>query len=263
MNLPAFNLAPIIGPYSQPDDLITPATTQRHAYGRRFITWDGKYYKYCHSLGTLLAGFGAANIGASNISAAIPAATAVGDREILITIASGDGHAGDGIIAENELLGAQIVFGHGAESLANNRTIMANTAVPSGGGTCRVLLDMPCANVMTAASSWVEVCLNAYRYTSKGALEYNAFVCVPIKGCTTGYNYWGQTAGPCWICPGGGDATPGNTVNDRTAYFVGDGSVNFGTSLTIETGYQIAGFCIDQTSAALSAQPNVMLTLSY
>ncbi len=86
-------------------------------------------------------------------------------------------------------------------------------------------------------------------------------MCVPNYPATTGYNFWGQTEGPCWVVPGGADATPGDTANDRTAYFVGDGSVNFGTSLVVESGYQKAGYCIDPTVSGTSAMPLVFLQL--
>jgi len=271
LDLPALEYDPItLGP-AEPKDYTTAGrgeqgivsleTVQRHIFGRRAITWDGKVFKYCHSLGTLLSGFGAANIATQNIGAVIPVAAAVGDPEITVTIASGDGYAGDGVIAKNELVGALLVCGNG-ESLVQNRTIMANTAVAANGGTCRLRLDYPIANIMTAASSYVEIVMNPYKYLSKGAYEYHAFMCVPAVNAASGYNFWGQTWGPCWVCPGGADATPGNTVNDRTAYFVGDGSVNFGTSLTVETGYQIAGFCIDNTAGPVSALPLIMLQLS-
>jgi hypothetical protein len=235
-------------------------TTQRSAFGRMWWTWDGKVFRYCHSLGTLLSGFGAANIAPANIAGVIPTAAAAGDREIIVTIASGDGYAGNGLVAKDELEGALLVCGHG-ESLVQNRTIMANAAVASGGGTCRILLDYPLANAMTAASSYVEVVLNPYKYLSKGAYEYHAFMCVPAVNASSGYNFWGQTRGPAWVCPGGGDGTPGDTANDRTAYFVGDGSVNFGYALTVESGYQRAGYCIDRTANGTSALPLIFLQL--
>jgi hypothetical protein len=258
---PAFDLGPILWP-AQPRDFGTIGTSQLHAFGREFKTWDGKKFRYGHSIGDCLSGFGAANAGTQNIGAVIPVAAAVGDLEVLVTIASGDGYAGNGIIAENELCGASFVAGHG-EALVVNRTILANTAVASGGGTCRLLLDGPVTHILTVSSSYVEIVLNRFAHLNRsgGGLEYHGFIGVPEKNCPSTYNGWFQTQGPAWLCPGGGDATPGNTVNDRTAFFVGDGSVNFGTALTVETGYQMAGFCIDTTAGAVSALPLIQLML--
>ncbi len=241
----------------------TLETTQRHPYGRRLLTDDGRVFKYCRSLGTLYAGYGAANIApvASLINSVTPAAYVSGQRKLSITIAATEGYAGDGAVAKDELVGAFLVLGHGAAALTENRMVVGNTAVAAGGGTTIVTLDVPLA-LDHAAGVACELPLNPYRYLSKGSLEYNAFMCVPAVPATSGYNFWGQTYGPCWVVPGGGDATPGDTANDRTAFFVGDGSVNFGTALTVETGYQRAGFCIDTTASGTSAMPLIMLQLS-
>ena len=261
---------PIVGPSSQVQDRVSTAynisifaleTTQRFWYEARYITWDGRIFKYGRSKGTLLSGFGATNAAAQNIGAVPPYAYAIGDRSVIVTIASGDGYAADGVVEENELSGGFFITGHDTEDVVQTRLIEANTAVLTGGGECTLKLDMPICKAVTT-SSYNEVVLNPYAYLSPGAKNYEAVMCVATIGCTTGQNFWGQTWGPCFVVPGGSDATPGNTVNDRMAFFVGDGTVNFGTSVTIETGYQPAGFCIDQTSSALSAVPLIMLQIS-
>ena len=269
LDLPKFEFAPlelgVAGPRDYTSigageqDIYTYETTQRHAYGRAAWTWDGRLFRYSRSLGSVKSGFGAANIAAQNIGAVIPVAADVGDWEVTVTIAGTDGHAGNGVIAKDELCGGYLVCGHG-ETLVNNRTIMANTAVAATGGTCRVRLDGPIAHAMTAASSYLEIVLNPHRYLSKGSYDYQAFMGVPAVNAESGYNFWNQRRGPCWVTPGGADTTPGNTADDRTAYFVGDGSVNFGYALTIEDGYQEAGYCIDNT-AGVSALPLIFLTL--
>jgi len=259
--LPKLDLTPFVGPISRPADFLVLQTTQVHPYGRRYITWDGKVFKYCRSLGTNLSGYGAANIATQNIAAVPPNAYAAGAEEVLVTIAAADGYAADGVVAENELQGGYFITGHDEAAVCQTRTILANTAVASGGGTCRLLLDEGLTDAI-ATSSYNEIVLNPYRYLSKGSYDYQAFMCVPFRNNTTGYNFWGQTWGPCFLVPGGGDATPGNTADDRTAYFVGDGSVNFGYALTVENGYQMAGFCIDNTGGPVSALPLIMLKLS-
>lgn len=241
------------------------STTQEHQYGRRMITWDGKVFKYCHSLGTLYCGYGAFNGANATVARLInsvtPAAIVAGDKKTTITIAATEGYAGDGVIALNELAGSQIVLGHGAAALTEQRTIVTNTVGASGGGTITVEVDYPFV-IAHAAGVACEIPMNPYRYTVAGGTSYAAVMCVPNYPATTGYNYWGQTWGPCWCVPGGGDASPGDTASDRMAFFVGDGSVNFGTSLTVETGYQPAGFCIDTTASGTSAMPLIMLQIS-
>ena len=247
-------------------------TTQRHIFGRRYITWDGKVFKYCHALDTIYAGRAAWNGAGTDVSALInsttPAAYSIGDRQIKVTIASTEGYSADGVIDEDELAGAYIVIGHGSATTTENRTVIGNTAVGSGGGTTIVTLDYPLA---VAHSSGVacELPLNPYGYclgTSLAAVV-QAAVSVPCVYVTSGYNFWGQTWGPCWITPGGADSSIGNTANDRMAYFVGDGTVNGGEalsggSLASHVPYQPAGFIIDGTEVGTGCMPLVMLQLS-
>ncbi len=68
--------------------------------------------------------------------------------------------------------------------------------------------------------------------------------------------------GPCWCTPGGADSTPGDSANDRSVVFVGDGSVNGVTAITLENGYQVAGFIIDPTEVGTGCMPLVMLQIS-
>jgi hypothetical protein len=243
------------GLYKQHED-------QQYHYGTRHITKDGRVFKYSGSKTALLSGFGAANYfaAANQNGAVLPAAVAVGDTKIAVTIASDDGYGG-GAIAEDELVGGYVVMGHG-ESLVQNRLIVKNTAISTAGGTMYITVDGAIEQVMTISSSYCEILFNPYRYLGKGALQYNAFMCVPSQNVTSGYNFWGQTWGPCWVVPGGADTTPGNTIHDRMMYFVGDGSVNGGDYLAAAEAYQPAGFILDSTSPSISACPFIMLQIS-
>ncbi len=270
MNLPKLDFAPLFGPVSRPADFRQLLTTQNHPYGRRYLTWGGKVFRYCRALGTLNAGYGAANIAnvtvARLINSVTPLAYVAGQNEISVTIAATEGYAGDGVVAENELVGAEIVLGHGAAATTEERTIMANTAVASGGGTTTVLLDEPLDLAHDAGVS-CELPLNPFRYLGVGDYNYNAFMCVPRVVVTSGYNFWGQTWGPAWCVPGGEDSVPGNSAHDRMVYFVGDGSVNgaealSGGALASHVPYQPAGYILDTTASGTGAMPNVYLMLS-
>lgn len=247
----------------------TKETVQRYIYGTRGMTWDGKLFRYCKAAGTIYVGRGAFNGANATVARLInsvtPAAYVAGDRNIKVTIAATEGQAGDGIVAEDEMAGANIIIGHGGAALSENRQIVGNTAVASGGGTSIVTLDFPLALAHDAGVA-CELPLNPYRYLHPGATDYAAVMCVPNIVVASGDNFWGQTRGRCWCVPGGVDASPGDTVNDRMAYFVGDGSVNFGTSLSggslaSHVPHQPAGFCVDTTSSGVSAMPIIMLRL--
>ena len=260
---------PILDGSAMPNDKVSTTydlgiyaveTTQRHAFGRRYITSDGRVFKYGHAVAAVRSGYGAFNACPQNILAVLPAAVALGIKTLGITIAATDGYAADGVVAKDELVGAYVVLNNNTENPCNRR-ITGNTAVAANGGTCTITMDGPVANAALTTSSYAEVLLNPYKYLSGSSYDYNSVLCVPAVYAAATYNFWGQTWGPCWVTPGGGDATPGNTAGDRSMYFVGDGSVNGAYSLAIETGYQYAGFIIDQTSAALSACPFLMLQL--
>ena len=243
----------------------TAETTQRYMHGTRGLTWDGRVYKYCRAIAKLAAGYGAFNLSLADVSDLInsvtPAAITAGDRKATITIAATEGYASDGVVAENELSGAFIVLGHGSQYTTETRMVVTNTAVASGGGTTLIEVDSPFALDHDAGVA-CEVPFNPYRYLG-AASEVASVMCVPnIVVSGTGYHFWGQTWGPCWCVPGGGDVTIGDSVNDRTAFFVGDGSVNGGTALTVETGYQLAGFIIDTTEVGTGCMPLVMLQIS-
>jgi hypothetical protein len=243
----------------------TEETVQRYIYGTRGITWDGKVFKYGRAIAKLAAGYGAFNLALADVSDIInsvtPAAISIGDHKTTITIDATEGYASDGVIAQNELAGAQIVVGHGSQYTTEQRTIVGNSAGASGGSVITVYVDYPFA-VAHDAGVACEIPFNPYRYLG-AASEVASVMCVPNRVVTgSGYNFWGQTWGPCWCVPGGGDTTPGDSVNDRTVCFVGDGSVNGVTALTLENGYQVAGFIIDTTEVGTGCMPLVMLQIS-
>ena len=243
----------------------TAETTQRYIYGTRGITWDGRVYKYAHSLDTLYAGFAAKNGAGADVSTLINSNTtiaiAAGDIQTTVTIAATEGYAAGGVVAEDELAGAFMVIGHGSSTTTETRMIVGNDAVASGGGTTIVTAEWPWA--LAHAAGFMELPLNPYRYLVKGDTEVCSAMGVPNIATTTGNNIWIQTWGPCWLAPGGVDSTPGDSADDRSVYFVGDGSVNGGTVIDAAArGHQLAGFIIDATEVGTGCMPLVMLQIS-
>ena len=242
--------------------IYTAETTQRYVFGTRKVTWDGRVFKYGHCAAAVYSGYGAFNAGTHyGDYVVMPIAAAIGASAVTITIDSSAGFAGDGALAKNELAGGYIVFDNNTTG-SQTRLILANTAVASGGGTSIINLDGPIATTALTTSSGSELILNPYAHLSVAPNNYASVMGVPAVSASATYNIWLQTWGPCWVTPGGSDASPGDTAGDRTMYFVGDGSVNGGTSLTLETGYQVAGFIIDETASGTSAMPMLMLQIS-
>jgi hypothetical protein len=234
-------------------------------YGKRILTFDGRVFKYGNARTALKAAYGAGNYCdvATQNGAVLPAAITAGDLSFKITIANTNGYGG-GAIEEDELAGGYVEIQETGLS-ATTRCIVGNDYVSTAGGTIRVWVDGAIEESYTT-SGWCDMILNPYRYLGNGNLNFNAFMGVPNFNTTILYNSFIQTWGPCYVVGGGGHAF-GATANDRTMYFVGDGSVNAGLYLTVESGYQMAGFIIDSTAtvtggSATSGVPLLMLQIS-
>lgn len=244
----------------------TVETTQRYVWGTRGITWDGKVFKYARSKDTTLySGYGARNGAEADVSDLINSNTTIaivaGDTSTTVTLASDEGYDSAGGLAEDELAGAQLTIGHGSAGTAETRTVTSNTLLAAGGGTTIVTVDAPWA--YAHAAGFMELPMNPYGYLIRES-EVSSVMGVPCRSTdTSGYHLWIQTWGMCWVVPGGADSTPGNSADDRSVYFVGDGSVNGGTVIDAAArGHQLAGFIVDATEVGTGTMPTVMLQIS-
>jgi hypothetical protein len=239
-------------------------SAQRFLCGQRCIDDDGRVFKYAYSREVIKPAYGAFNLFpvSKHITyAVLPAVTVAGQKKFLVTFPSTCGYANVGFAA-NELTGGYIVIGNNTATTTENRRISDNAVMGATTSTAYVTVDQPLF-IAHAVTDGVEAYPNPYKYIGNtSSSSYAAVMGVPTSVSTASKWIWLQTWGPCWVTPGGADASPGDTASDRTAYFVGDGSVNFGTSLTVETGYQLAGFCIDTTASGTSAMPLIMLQIS-
>jgi len=248
------------------NSLYKQSATQLFRYGKRIMTWDGRVFRYGGSKTALLSGFGAFNyytVSLHGTFAVVPTAIAVGQNWADVTISASMGY-GAGGFAEDELVGGYIVVGHGT-SKVENRCIVKNQVMTDAGGTMRLWVDGAFETAQTKSTDGAELYPNPYKYLGKGSLECNAVMGVPAINVTSTYSAFIQTWGPCWVTPGGADSSPGNTINDRECYFVGDGSVNAGTYIAAsESGkaYQRAGFMIDTTAIGTGGLPLLMLQIT-
>ncbi len=240
----------------------TTETTQRYIWGTRGMTWDGKVFKYGRSKDTLYAGQGALNGASIDVSDLINSnhtlTINIGDREVLVTVASTEGY-NEGAIEEDELVGAMFVVGHGSAATTETRTVVGNEFLAAAGGTMLVEVDYPFAIEHT--TGFMELPLNAYGYLLLPANTIGSVMGVPNITATTGQMLWIQTWGLCWCKPGGADTSIAGAWQNRMAYFVGDGTVNGGNVPTIEDGFQFAGFVTDSAEST-GAMPMVMLQIS-
>ena len=248
-------------------DFIYQTSTVKHPdfnIGDRVALPDGRVFRYSKvgSL-TVLTNYGAAYEKKVNAYAVAPAqgtdAGAVGDWKVSMTVASPFGLLGTGVLAENELRGGYVVIGHNTDN-PQTRGIVGHPALAAA-GILTVDLDASLVTAVTVGTTGIEAMGNPYGQliNTGGAGEYMAFLGVPAVGATTGQHFWLQTWGPVWI------VSDGNTcdgLGDRTIYFMSNGSVKSGNDVTIESGFQMAGFAMDRSGLAASNSPLVMLQIS-
>lgn len=255
-------------PYDKTGDNVlgyyTTETTQRHVWGRRGMTWDGKVFRYGRSKDTLYAGYGALNGASIDISDMLNTNHTLtinaGDREVLFTVTSTETY-NEGGLTEDELVGAQYVVGHGSSATTEQRTVVGNTSIAAATtGTIIIEVDAPFA--LEHTTGFNELPLNPYGYLLKPANTIGSIMGIPAITATTGQNLWIQTWGLCWCVPGGADADIASEADNRECVFVGDGSVNGSNIITLENGFQRAGFVTDSSEAGTGCMPMVMLQIS-
>jgi hypothetical protein len=241
-------------------DIYNIDTVQKWTLGKRVVTADGRVFRYGYAHAACLAGYGAFNTagydathGIGFAGETVHLAAAAGASTVVVHIAG---------VAANDWAGGYIVIGHGSTATTQQRRILSNTATDSTTGHVVITLDAPLRLALTAASEFIEVFANPYSHLESAGGDYASVMGVAACTLAAGEYGWFQTWGPCWCCPGGGDTTPQDSVNDRCMYFVGDGSTNGGTQLTLEKGYQLAGFVIDMTGSGVTSSPLVMLQIS-
>ena len=220
-------------------------TPQRHAYGRRLITWDGRVYKYCLALDAVVSYHGAGQSKAAVMTyESVGSNQSIGDTELLIDVTG---------ITKNQLVGGYIAI-YNASDVMQWRGIIGNDATVST--TTKVYLDAPLHAAITTAASNAEVFENPYRYCTHVANEYTSTICVPAAGAGAGYNFWGQTWGPCLLSPGADIDDPG--AGARNLVFGGNYVLFKNAS---KTSGQNAGFYLNQGSTNI-AGPAIMLQIS-
>ncbi len=268
--------------------LYTASDTQLHPLGMRYVDpFDGRVFRYGRAAtGGVESEFGAGNVMPSSANAAVPtqaaaasaaliacggvrqdiAAGAAGSDMITVTIDSGFGRLGTGVLTANELAGGYAILANGASEHPTMRRIVSHAALTTTGGALTLRLDAPLVTAVTTADNceinpnpWANLCCgNAIGANYSTRSGYTTFMGIPTVSATVGQYFWLQTKGPCWITSNNGTC---NDANDRDIFFVANGSVVSGTDATVETGNQRAGFAIDASASAASNGPLVYLQL--
>ena len=223
-------------------------TTQRFVYGTRYITWDGRVYKYMGlTTGGCVSYHGVANTLEAFTGWTTAVAGAIGDTEYVIT---------DTGITEDQLAGGMIALYKATIDNTEQRHIIGNDA--TSGTTTRLYLEAGLSAAMTVSDA-VEVFENPYRLVSEASHEYAAWMGVPTKTAATGYNIWAQTWGPVLVSPGN-TSLDDPVGSERTVYWWNNGTIAEAASSEATTASQYAGYILNAGTGI--AGPQIFLMCS-
>lgn len=223
-------------------ELHETSVTQKEAIGALRITDDGRWFRYAKAGGSdLVAGklnF-AAQI-ASDHTNETPAATAVGENQVVVTVTAGTAIAAnalrDGYLQVNDAAGEGLQY-----------LIGGNTAITASETVVYVGLVEPIKIALTALSEVTLVHNNQYLVV-ESATEENVGAGIPPVAVTTLYFFWNQVWGPaicftdttppigCMLIPGtaAGEVAEAATASHATKNLVG----RQGTTIGVDEEYK-------------------------
>jgi hypothetical protein len=244
--------------------------------GDRVVLPDGRVFRLAKAgaLG-VVSELGAVQTRISNTNAVAPAqATAaslgtvlaagvVDSHYVSLTIASTFGHLATGVLTKDELRGGYIVIGNGTSQHPQTRQIIGHPVLAAA-GILTVEIDAALVTAVTVGTTNIEAMMNPYSDLNNtglgdGVTTFASVMGVPAVSATVGQYVWVQTWGACWVTSAGNTC---NDSNDRTLWFEKSGLVVSGADVTVESGYQLAGFALDGSSSGNSNAPFVNLQIN-
>jgi len=265
MNLSLRDGMPVtpLGPEASPLDLggtteLGPyfvETTQRHALGRRLITWDGRVFKYGKAGGTVYSGQGCYFDDEEQVGyTSVGDTQAIGDTQITIDSQT---------VAKDFWAGGYAIIYGADNSDVQNRGIVGNSV--GAATTVTVYLDGPLAVAITADSTGVEVLGNPYadlRCAPAEDLNYASIAGLPAAKATVGQYFWLQTWGLCWIAPGEAGLGGAESGAERQVVFNAGGALRAHILNVTTQSRQHAGFIVQADSSGGDGPPFIMLQIS-
>jgi len=218
-----------------------------HRLGTKMLLPDGRTFRYCKAAGAL-AGLMRASIN-SNYA---PGCTGHTNEDGFEGAPSANVAAG-GVSVQFADTTARVrdyykdgyLVSYPSGHYQTNR-ILSNE--PGDGATVTVELEEPLKTAITT-STGITAYVSPYGAV-KAAMstnqEYEPFICVSPLPVTSGYYFWGQTAGPCPITAHGG-TWPGQSAHYRDVFFHMDGTIDPSSVADPTSGYQRAGYLLSAT----------------
>lgn len=231
-------------------------TVKKFMYGTRYRIGD-RVFKYGKAGKANIPKYGAFNMGLySGVTGGNVTARAIGDIwvDILLDATTG-GTTWFG--TKNEMVGG---FYCQPDVTNSQFRIIIGHEKGADGATIKVFLDGPITRTMIA-TSFTEIAQNPYAQleTQPAGGTFQSVMGVPTTAQALADYGWFQTWGPCWLNP---NAPVADTANWRMVVFDGAGSVRGYDDAVGETGHQIAGFVIDNTTPGSDDPPYIMLQIS-
>jgi len=232
--------------------IYTAETTQRYVYGTRYITWDGRVYKY---MGVTTNGCtsyrGVCGTSEAETTWVTAVAASAGSRSLTVTDAT--------TIAEDLLAGGMIHIYNATIANGVNMFITGNEA--SNGTNVKIYLEFPLSAAVTTSDS-EEMWHNPYRLVEgTDSRETHPWLGVPCVTAASGYNVWVQTWGTTLIGPGN-TTLDDAAVNERQVLWMGNGFLGETGEAAITAGYQqLAGYLQDAGTGDI-AGPRIYLMCS-
>ncbi len=243
-------------------------TTQRFVYGTRFLTWDGRVFKYAKATGTLQTDYWCKHVWGEHIEfETIATSQVAGDTQIQLTVSAGSvGPDADGVIPEDECAGGQIAVFMSGLGDNQSRGVIGNTALASAGTSITLYVDAPWDRLFTAGTDSAEVLGNPYGKvadTQASGLPdgFASAAGLPNVPATTGQSCWIQTWGPRWMSPTA--SATGGVSGERDVFFDTNGGYSEHTySSSTLLNRQRGGFVIDKTTSGTDGAAWIMLHIS-
>ena len=231
------------------------STTQNYLLGSRRVTLDGRVYRYALAGAACASGFGCKNFGAyaAVTGGAVTTTVDGADKVVILLDATTGGATWFG--TAGRMIGGYVSMPTGTPPLFR---IITDHSTGVDGGYVTITLDGPLTRAVTA-TNFMEIAQNPYANVRQTNNNFTSVMGVAVGAIASGSYGWIQTWGPCWCIP----AIPvADTAQWRTVCFGGDGSVLSYEDITGETGLQVAGFVIDNTSPGSDNPPFIMLQIS-
>lgn len=228
-------------------------TTQRHAFGRRTLTWDGRVFKYSKShdaCDTYKANVFFNAWPATGITFAAIAQDA--DAGAISVVLDNGATVAQTL---NGLAGGTIYFHGGDNATVQIRTIIGNS-VAAKSAECTIYLDAPLTADITAAVWYARCMPSPYSAitktdiaaiegsTGKGRVSFCGYAAAAVNAANL--CHWEQTYGPIAASVYGSEV--GKTQYHRDVVFRYDGNLMHRTAGAGDE-HQRAGFIMDNNAA--------------